>query len=514
MTATSEAVPDAVPAVPSPMPRESLRTRLVKGSAYAFSATILGQVFALTTSIVYARLLGRDNLGVLAIYAQLASVFVAFAALGLGTPITRFVARLRSQDPEKLSRFVSTVLTVTLAATAAVSIGLFLLADAIGQGVYASPELVSMVRILALFLALNSLSSVGIAILQGLQRIRWLSVVGIFLEALGIPVMFVFLTWFGLVGAALGGGALIVVASTLLFGSAWRDLGREGIHVRLGISRASVRDLATYALPLLASTMILKVAFLVQTSLLVVYLGYGDAGLFRVASTVSRIVAFVSGSISVPLLPAISELYATASEDHSRSKVTTILRITAYAGVPAALGIGLFAGIVIGVFYGDEYAGAAHLAFVLVLAGFLDIIGVVAANSLLGEGRTRTLLALDVLQVGVIIAGTALFVTSFGLLGAGYAALLNSVAYCSAILLVLGTSHRVELRRVAAALLPAAGAFVLAILSILLGNAQANLWLAAVLVASSAVVSWISMAPRERQLFRGVPGLLLRRGVS
>lgn len=500
--------------VPPERGSESLRGRLVKGSAYTLLATVLGQAFALVTSIVYARLLGRDNLGVFAVYAQLSSLAVAIAALGLGIPIARFVARLRAQDPDRLGRFLSTVLVVTLVATAAVTSVLWALADAIGSGLYGSSDLSIMVRILALFLGLNSLSGVGIGILQGLQKIRRLSVVGIFLEALGIPIMFVALSWWGLLGAAFGGVLLASVASASLFGSAIRDLREEGIRVRFRFDRGSARDLATYALPLLASTLILKVAFLVQTSLLVVYLGYDDAGLFRVASTIARIVAFVSASISVPLLPAISELYATTSEVHSRSKLTTILRISSYAGAPAALGIGLFAGLLIEVFFGAEYAEAATLAFVLVVVGFVDIIGVVGANSMLGDGRTRALLVLDLVQVAVIVAGPAVFVDRFSLLGAGYATLLNSVVYGGVILALLTRSGRLELPRVARALLPGAAVFALGATATFLGVVQANLWVGGLLVGASALTSWISMAPSERRLVRGVPALLLGRGVA
>ena len=213
--------------VPPERGSESLRGRLVKGSAYTLLATVLGQAFALVTSIVYARLLGRDNLGVFAIYAQLSSLAVAIAALGLGIPIARFVARLRAQDPDRLGRFLSTVLVVTLVTTAAVTSVLWALADAIGSGLYGSSDLSMMVRILALFLGLNSLSGVGIGILQGLQKIRRLSVVGIVLEALGIPIMFVALSWWGLLGAAFGGVLLASVASASLFGSAIRDLREE-----------------------------------------------------------------------------------------------------------------------------------------------------------------------------------------------------------------------------------------------------------------------------------------------
>jgi len=494
-------------------PRGSFRQRLVKGSAYAFLATVLGQLFALVTSIVYARLLGRDGLGALAVYAQLSALALAIAALGLGAPITRFVARLRFEDAGRLGRFLSTVVTLTMIASAGIAGGIAVLAGAIGE-MYGVPELVPMLRILAAFMVMNSLTGVGIAILQGLQKIRRLSLVGIFLEGLGIPVIFLSLSAFGLVGAAVAGSVLSIVSLSLLFGTAWSDLRREGIPIRFHLDRESARDLATYASPLLASTFIMKIAFLVQTSILAAYLGYGDTGLFRVASVIARMLAFVSSSISVPLLPAITELYATSAEAPSRSKVTTIMRLTAYAGVPVALGIGLFAAPMIALLYGGDYAASAPLAFVLVLAGFADLLGIVAANSMLGDGKTRTLFVLDLVQVCFLVGGTTVLVMQFGLIGSGLAVLVNAMVYCGLILPLLARQRRVDLAPVLRSLLPGVGAFAVAAFAVLLANAQAHLWLGAGLVVGSAILCWRAMAPRERKLFRDVPGVLLRRGVT
>src|SRR3989475_4399671 len=150
---------------------EPLRHRLVKGSAYTFLATILGQSFALGTSIIYARLLGPGNLGVFAIYAQLSSLAVAIAGLGLGTPVTRFVARYRTEDPVALGKILSTALVLTLVATSIVAVVSVSVIDSVAIGLYRSPDLALMVRILSLFLVFNSLSNVGASILQGLQRI-------------------------------------------------------------------------------------------------------------------------------------------------------------------------------------------------------------------------------------------------------------------------------------------------------------------------------------------------------
>src|SRR5437773_1877740 len=492
---------------------EPLRHRLVKGSAYTFLATILGQAFALGTSIIYARLLGPGNLGVFAIYAQLSSHAVAIAGLGLGTPVTRFVARYRTEDKAALGKILSTALVLTLVATFVVAGATALLIDSIAMSLYGSPDLALMIKILSLFLVLNSISNVGASILQGLQKIGRLSLIGIFMEALTIPVMFVSLSRYGLVGAVLGGTFILVVSTIVVFGFAWRDLHREDIRLALSFDLRSARQIVAYTLPLLASIALLKVTFLVQTSELAFSLGYGDTGLFRVATTVSRIVAFVSGSISVPLLPAISELYAKAPIDQNRSKLTTILRISTFAGLPIALGIGLFAGVLIGILFGDDYAAAAPLAFVLVFAGFLDILSIVAANSMLSDGRTNTLLALDGIQSLVIVGGTAVLLDRLGLLGVGYALLLNSSVHSALIVILLGKRNRVDVQGVVAALLPATGAFVLSTIFVFLANAQVNLWLAGSVVAGSALLSWGVMAPHERRLIQSVPRVLMGQGV-
>lgn len=489
-----------------------LRSRLVRGSAYAFAATVIGQVFALVTSIIYARLLGREGLGIVAIYSQLASLAVTVAGLELAAPITKFVAQLRTHDRAKLQKFLSTALSVSLAATLVVSAAFFLLADALGLQLYGNSELDVMIRIAALFLVLNSLATVGTAVLQGMQAIGRLSLFGILLEAATIPTMFLCLSAFGLVGAAIGGVLVIVLAATALFGSAWRALRRDGVRLRLGFDRESARTLAAYLAPLLASTVVIRFAVLYQNSFLALSLGYGGAGLFRVALTISRIAAFVPGSVMVPLFPALSELYATAPQERTRDHLTRILRVTAYGGAPVALAVGFSAGPVIGFLYGEGYVAAAPLAFVLVLAGFVDMITAIAQSSLLSEGRTGSVLALDLVQSAVAIATISFFVPAFGLMGVGYAAVTNSLLYGSAILLLLGTRDRICLGRVTTALVPSACGFAIAGIAAAWGGAQANLWLGGAVILALIGVSWVLMEPGERQAFRGAAGELLRRG--
>ncbi len=500
MTAVSDSLAEVVEPLPHAPTREPLRNRLLFGSAYVFFATVIGQAIALLTSIVYARLLGSYDLGILAIYAQLASLAVTLAGLGLATPITRFVAQLRTEGPAQLERFLGTVLVVVIVASAAISSILFLFAIGGGLGPYQSPVLTVMIEITALVLCLGAVSALGFAILQGLQKIGLISIIGIFSEALTVPVMFISLSVFGLVGAAIGGTLLSSISAVFAFGMAIRHLRREGVAIRLAFDRPAAKMLAAYSLPLLASVFVVKGALFFQSSFLALNLGYSDAGLFRVASTISRVVAFVPAAIGVPLLPALTELYASATVDRAKRSLTTILRVGCCVGLPFALGLGLLSLPVIALLFGDGYRDAALLAFVLAMTAFIDIIGTIAASSLLSEGRTRTLMALDVGQAAIIVGGTIVLIGTYGLVGVGYTMLLASTVYAIAILFLLVRSDRIDLVRLLPPIGLAGGVFGVAAVTVGRANALTNYWLGALFALVAAGGSWSLMNRAERHL--------------
>lgn len=504
MTSASEP-PTREPAAggPGTGERPRLRFRLVTGTAFSFVSLVVGQLFGLLTSILYARLLGPENLGVFAIYSQFIAVAGTVATLGLSTPITRFVAQLRVQNKDALGRFLGTVLLATIASTGVSTGTILLVSQDFGMGVYGSPELVRMLQIASGFLILDTLNIVGISILQGLQKIRLLSIAGIAVEAVTVPVMFVFLTKFGLVGAAAGGAAVTAIATFLLFGSALIHLRRIGVNLRLSFDRGAAKGLARYAGPLMASILVTKLALFFQTSFIVVTLGTSDAGLFRVASTISRIVDFVPAAMSVPLVPAIAELYASRRPETTRERINLLLRMTSYIGAPVTVGVALGAGFLIEILYGREYSGAATLAFVLVIAGFVNIIDNVATSSLLGEGRTGLLLIVDLVQAVAIVVATILFVGESALLGVGFASLTAALVYGVVILVFLNRSHRIDLRNVVGAFVPSITGFGLATIAVLLGGSSYNLWTLGPIAGFVGWMSWSLMSSREQALTRG-----------
>jgi O-antigen/teichoic acid export membrane protein len=486
----------------------SLKERLVTGSMYSLIAIIVGKSLGMVTSVIYARLLGAEDLGVFLIYLQVAGLAVAFAGLGLGTAVTKLVAQLRVQDRTKLGESLSTVVTVTLVSSTMVAVAVFGLADALGRSVYGNGTLAVMIQIFSIFLILNVLSMVGSSILQGFQAIRRLALVGIVLEAVGVPVAVVSLLAFGLLGAVFGGVLAAFVGVALIFGSAVRLWRKERIRVRISFHRDAARDLLLYSAPLLVSTLVLRMALLFQSSYLALALGFSEAGLFKVASTLYAVVLLIPSAISVPLLPLASELYATASPRRAKASLTSLIRMTSYVGVAFALAVGLAARPLVELLFGSQFRDVAPLVFVLAIAGFMEIIGRVGSDAVLGEGRTSLLLRIDLVLALSIIVATVFFVNWFGLMGMGYTVLSTTALYSSILLAKLSADGRISLAPLAKAFLLASAGFVLAAVGVVLGNAQGNPWVGVAIVSAYIAAVLAFMDPRDRVVLTGVAGSL------
>ena len=495
---------------PNDAVKGSLREKMASGSFYSLVAILTGQTFALATSIIYARLLGRDDLGILAIFMQIGNVASAAATLSLGTATTRFIAKLRQEDRGKLGPFVSTTLAITLLSSVAASVALFLGAGYLGLTLYREPELVPMIQITALFLPLAALAGFGSSVLQGLQSIRKLAILGVALEAMGVPVTYFSLLRFGLIGAAIGGGLTTVVSFALIFGSARTSLSREGFVLRLALHAPNADGLLRYAVPLIISSIAIRTALLYQGSFLALSLGFGDAGLFKVASTLYRVVSFVPAAVTIPLLPLVSELQATSTRERTRESLSTIVRITTFIGSPISLIVGLAASPVILILYGSDFLAAAPLAFVLAVTGFVETIDAVSVSSVLGEGKTGLLLRLDLFHAFLIATTTTAFVTWFGLIGIGYALFVTATVHATLLLVFLSATDRLDATRVLRALGVVAACFGLAGFGVAYANAQQNAVLIAGLLLFTAVAGLLFMEAKEREILASILRTRLR----
>ena len=479
----------------------SLRRKLFSGTVYTLGSVLGIQIISLLTSVIYARLLGKEGLGVFAVLMQLSAAIIPLSSLGLGTAVTRMIPEYRKKAPNEIETLLSSAFIVTLVAGFAVSIGYFVLADFLAA-VYGVPDLVLLIRISASLVVLNALVVLAAAIVQGFQRVKELALLGLVGQGVTVPVTFYMtLTW-GLLGAVLAGTVSLALTIAIYF-RAVRSIVRTN-ELKISWSRVDRRHAAALlrvALPLFASFILLRPALLFQSSYLALHIGYAELGLFRVASVLYRAVLLLPIALSVPLLPAISEMYAEGTRDRTRGQLSSLIRVTALLSLPIALAIGLGSGPIIEFLFGPEYLAASLLVFIISAAAFVDTIGVVVENTLLGTGRTFHVLLLTMMQAVVISLGSFFFISAFGLLGIGFAILLNAVLYAAVVGGYFLVQRELSFRGVRSSLALALGVFLVASLLVLLGG-QNNLPILVVFLAALLLIEFKLLSERDRFVLR------------
>lgn len=401
----------------------TFKHRFLTGSVYSFSGMIFVQIFSVGLSVVLARLLGPHDLGILTILGKIGLVVVPLTIFGINVALTKYIAEYKIKDKGSLSRLLPTATMLVLCFSIVVSIIYFLLSDTIAIKIYNMPVIGFFIKISAIFLTLNGLVYIGTATLQGFQRIKTLSVLNVLMNALNLPIYFIFIWEMGLLGAVIAGVVSIVINLIITSKCVKNTLQQENVKLNIVFDRKIRGVLLKFSFPLFLSILVLRPADLFAISYLSVATGFESAGFYRIAAGLSRLILFIPAALTIPLLPMFSELYASNMD--KQNIVSRIIKLVILICLPISLAIGLGARYIISLLYGQEYVGAALLTYILCISAFIDSIAIVIVSLLHGTGRTWHGLGIDIFQAILIVFGSYYFIGIYGLIGIGYANLLK-----------------------------------------------------------------------------------------
>ncbi len=86
---------------------DSLRGRFARGAVWSLLGALMAQGATLAASVITARLLGREQFGEYGMIQSTVGMLGIFAGLGLGMTATKFVAELRTRDPQRAGRIIA-----------------------------------------------------------------------------------------------------------------------------------------------------------------------------------------------------------------------------------------------------------------------------------------------------------------------------------------------------------------------------------------------------------------------
>ena len=314
---------------------------LARGGAWALFGTLASRAFALFTSVVVARLLGKEGFGQLAIVLSTTVMFETFAGLGLSLTATRYVAQLRRSDPRRAGGVIALLRRTAIAAGALGSVALLLAAPHLASRVLAAPELTLALRISAAVLLISTLNAVESGTLAGLDAFPKLAKLNVAAGLVSVPLILAGVALHGIEGAAAANAVALGISWVLYRRAVGRERAAHGIPLADEGAKGELAILWSFSIPAYFSGLLVApVNWLCSAMLVQEPSGYAELGAFNATNQWFNALMVLPGALGQVFLPALSRELASGDIAVTRRLLVQMIRgSAAIVAVPALLGI-------------------------------------------------------------------------------------------------------------------------------------------------------------------------------
>ncbi|WP_244931727.1 oligosaccharide flippase family protein [Nocardioides sp. W7] len=400
----------------------SRAARIGRGLGWSLGGNVVLRVGNVAMSILMARLIAPDELGVFAVALTVWAILGTLAEFGLGSDL------VRSSDPE---RRAPTVATLGVLTSGALAVGMVLAAGPLAEA-FRSPEARGVIVVMALGMAVFGFTIVPAARLQRefrQQTLLWVNAAGLLSSAIVMTTL-----------------ALRDVGPESL---AWGQVANQvvlvvGLHLatrrrpRFGLDREIARASLAFCLPLALANLVSWALLSVDNLMVARVLGPAELGLYLLAFNVSSWPMSALGqALRVVALPGFAQV-----EDPGERNRALLRAVAPAVTVAVLMGLTLatLADPLVAVLYGERWSGAAEALTGLAVFGALRVLLDLVATFLIAVGATTAVLAVQVLWMVALVPTIWVGLVGFGLSGAGWSHVLVT-------LVVVVPAYSVCLRR-------------------------------------------------------------------
>jgi len=296
----------------------------------------------------------------------------------------------------------------------------FLTADLLATRIFDDPSLSPVLRIIAVLIPIKVAFTLSIGGLQAVKKASIKTVLASILQ----PVLRILL----IVGFVLTGMGAVGVASAYTISTGVVTLlSLYFLHQHTTLFsfgqqfRRVYRPLLVFSIPLMGSSVILKLMNNVDTLLIGALTTTGNVGQYNVAFVLGQSALLFHQSLGFMFMPEMSELYGDDRLDRATMIYRALTKWTAFASVPFIMTALAYPEFVLTFIYSTEYQQAT-VPFVVLMLGFLTHI-VVGQNksTLMAFGETKTMFRYDFASLGVNLLLNISLIPVFGIAGAAVA---------------------------------------------------------------------------------------------
>ena len=354
---------------------------LFKDSFWALLGSALGKGLALIAGIAVARFLGNEVYGEYGMIRNNLTMIAVFSSLGLGYTSTKFIAESKDKDHEKVNIVHKIVSNITLVTSLLIMLVVLIFASPISLWLEAD-GLDKLLRLSSVAIVFNAINSTQIGELSGFNAYKKIAKNNTWTGIITFITSIVLTYYYNIVGAVI---ALII---SLLFNCTLNHLTLKQYLKKTTLkyhidSLLQYKEIIRFSLPVALQESTYSITSWIGTVIMIKYAGYGELGIYAVATQWLAVMLFVPGSLRNVALSHLSETNDCIEANKHILKQMSFVNFMA-TFVPFLI-ICIFSSWICR-WYGTSYEG---LQFVLNICIFSSII-----NALL-NALTQNLVALN-----------------------------------------------------------------------------------------------------------------------
>ncbi|HKI18677.1 MAG TPA: oligosaccharide flippase family protein [Isosphaeraceae bacterium] len=380
-----------------------IKSRFLSGAFWSLSGAVVSRGMTLVGFICSSRLLGADGLGELGIVQSTTSMFAVAAGMGLGLTATKYIAENRDRAPELAGRYIRFFTWMTAASGLMLSALYVLSLPAILRVVPSSRGLAGALLASTGLLFLGAMNATQVGILTGLEAFRASALANMIRGSLAAILLVAGVAWRGVLGGVVGLIAAEVGGFLAMYLAIRRRAGGLGIEVAWGGIAALCPALWRFSLPALAGSLATLPAMWVANVILVREGGgFGQVGIYVAANKWGQFILFVPSSISVIVLPMLSNRHGAGDRDQFRDLLR--LNVVVNTGLTFLLAVACIAlsRILMGL-YGSEYAQGWPVLAILAAGTLPQVLNNVLGQALVSTGDVWRRGAVDLLLAATLL---------------------------------------------------------------------------------------------------------------
>ncbi len=377
---------------------EGIGVATAKNSMLYISSKVLSSLVIILILIFLARVLKPEYYGFYTIVIAFSTLLGAGGNFGIGTTFRKKLAEIGISLKDKSNIISSGIIISFVIGFILMVIGIAF-SRYIAYSIYHEPLLYIPFIASSIIVLLTVVYGVTSAVLFGINKVKPASYINIVYSiSQAAAVLILVLLGYGILGALLGIAISLAIGSII---SAYYII--KFVHYRFSFQPISrLKELFSFSTPILVANLVYLGLTSFAITFLAIFVSPSIVGSYGVAFRFGRIIEVITASLSFVLLPAFSSVISNKEKRESISRVFNgsiyysflfLAPLTAYLiSVSKPLMFLLFSSS-----YHDSYLFFS----VIVLGLFINIIGVLSGQLIVGYGNTKAFMKYQLLTLAI-----------------------------------------------------------------------------------------------------------------